>query len=171
MQDSYTTSSTETEEVVSTDLLQLVGFRIENELFGVEILKVKEIDRLMEITKVPNSPDFVEGVINLRGIIIPVVDLRKRFKLHDKGHDEKTRIVVIEVDHQTVGIIVDEVSHVIRIPRNIIEPPPPMVAGIGSEYIQGVGKLEKELLILLDMDRAFSIVEKRQLNEFEAQDT
>ena len=138
------------------ELMQLVTFSIGDEEFGVDILKVQEIIRTMEITKVPRAPHFVEGVINLRGKVIPIIDLRKRFGLEFRDHDKHTRIIVIEISSMIVGFVVDSVSEVLRIPSSTVEPPPPMVAGLESEYISGVGKLEDRLLILLDLDRLLS---------------
>jgi len=138
------------------ELLQLVTFSISDEEFGVDILKVQEIIRTMEISKVPRAPDFVEGVINLRGKVIPIIDLRRRFGLAHKLHDKNTRIIVIEMTDVIVGFVVDAVSEVLRIPASTVEPPPPVVAGMDSEYISGVGKLEDSLLILLDLDKLLS---------------
>ena len=138
------------------ELLQLVTFSISDEEFGVDILKVQEIIRTMEISKVPRAPDFVEGVINLRGKVIPIIDLRRRFGLAHKLHDKNTRIIVIEMTDVIVGFVVDAVSEVLRIPTSTVEPPPPVVAGMDSEYISGVGKLENSLLILLDLDKLLS---------------
>ncbi len=144
-------------------ILQLVSFKIGNEEFGIDILKVQEINRMMQITKVPNSPEFIEGVVNLRGRIIPVMDLRTRLNMLRIAHDNLTRIIVVELEGITVGFIVDEVSEVLRIPKSITEPPPAMTAGIDSEYITAVGKLEDRLIILLDLGKIFSIDEKVKL--------
>ena len=138
------------------ELLQLVTFSTGDEEFGVDILRVQEIIRTMAITKVPKAPEFVEGVINLRGKVIPIIDLRRRFGLQSKAHDKHTRIIVIEINTMIVGFVVDSVSEVLRIPASTVEPPPPVVAGLESEYISGVGKLEDRLLILLDLDRLLS---------------
>jgi len=138
------------------ELMQLVTFSIGEEEFGVDILKVQEIIRTMEITKVPKAPVFVEGVINLRGKVIPIIDLRRRFGLSSKEHDKHTRIIVIEINNMIVGFVVDSVSEVLRIPAGTVEPPPAVVAGMESEYISGVGKLQDRLLILLDLDRLLS---------------
>jgi len=152
---------TEIEKKVDlTELLQLVSFKIGEEEFGVDILKVQEINRMLEITKVPNAPSFVEGVVNLRGRIITVVDLRSRLDMPRVDHNAKTRIVVVDLGSRTVGFIVDEVSEVLRIPRDITEPPPPMVANVDTDYITAVGKLEDRLLILLDLDKIFSFDEE-----------
>ncbi len=145
------------------ELIQLVTFSIGEEEFGVDILKVQEIIRTMEITRVPRAPDFVEGVINLRGKVIPIIDLRKRFGLPTRDHDQHTRIIVIEISNMIVGFVVDSVSEVLRIPEGTVEPPPPVVSGLESEYISGVGKLEDRLLILLDLDRLLSSEEQEQL--------
>jgi purine-binding chemotaxis protein CheW len=138
------------------ELIQLVTFSIGEEEFGVDILKVQEIIRTMEITKVPRAQVFVEGVINLRGKVIPIIDLRRRFGLSSKAHDKHTRIIVIEINNMIVGFVVDSVSEVLRIPSGTVEPPPPVVAGMDSEYINGVGKLQDRLLILLDLDKLLS---------------
>ncbi|MBD5417212.1 MAG: chemotaxis protein CheW [Desulfovibrio sp.] len=138
------------------ELLQLVTFSIGDEEFGVNILKVQEIIRTMEITKVPRAPEFVEGVINLRGKVIPIIDLRRRFGLAPKAHDKNTRIIVIEINNIIVGFVVDAVSEVLRIPASTVEPPPPVVAGVESDYISGVGQLQDRLLIMLDLDKLLS---------------
>lgn len=146
------------------ELLQLVTFSIGEEEFGVNILKVQEIIRTMDITKVPRAPDFVEGVINLRGKVIPIIDLRNRFGLSSKPEDKDTRIIVIEINNIIVGFVVDAVSEVLRIPAGTVEPPPPVVAGVESDYISGVGKLKERLLIMLDLDRLLSTEDMDMLN-------
>lgn len=148
------------------ELLQLVTFSIGEEEFGVDILKVQEIIRTMEITKVPRAPEFVEGVINLRGKVIPIIDLRRRFGLAHKAHDSHTRIIVIEINSMIVGFVVDSVSEVLRIPVSTVEPPPPVVAGLDSDYISGVGKLQDRLLILLDLDKLLSDADLERLSQF-----
>jgi len=137
------------------DLLQLVSFHIGGEEFGLNILRVQEIIRIQALTRVPNSPDFVDGVINLRGKVIPVIALRKRFGLEELAHDKQTRIVVIEVKGTVLGFIVDSVSEVLRIPASTVEPPP-RLGKVEREYVSGVGKLDNRLLILLDVDRLMS---------------
>ena len=149
------------------DVLQLVTFHVGDEEFGVDILEVREINRMMDITRVPHAPEFVEGVINLRGQVIPVVDLRTRFRLGAVEHDKHTRIVVVELREMVVGFLVDSVSEVLRVPREHIEPPPPIVGSIGSEYLQGVIKLEDRLLILLDLHKLLSGGETRELEGFD----
>jgi purine-binding chemotaxis protein CheW len=140
-----------------TEELQLVSFNIGSEEFGVDILKVQEINRMVEITKVPQAPHYVEGVINLRGKVIPIVDLRKRFDLELKEHDKNTRIVVVDIEGNVMGMIVDAVSEVLRLPASTIEAPPEIVTGINSDYIKGVAKLDDRLLIFLDLSKVIDV--------------
>jgi len=152
----------------STELLQLVSFMIGDEEFGVNILFVHEINRMIQITKVPNAPSFVDGVINLRGRIIPVIDLRAKLGIDRKVHDKNTRIVVVEVGGKTVGFIVDAVKEVLRIPKSITEAPPELVSGANSEFIMAVGKLEDRLITLIDLEKILSTNEKIKLHEVAA---
>lgn len=154
------------DDVIQTSddsLIQIVSFKIADEEFGINILKVQEINRISAITSLPNSPEFVEGVINLRGTVIPVVSLRKRFKLPVFEMNINTRIVVVEVSGRTFGFIVDAVSEVLRIPVSSIEPPPVMVAGIDSTYILGVTKWHDRLLILMDLDKILTMNQLSQI--------
>ena len=107
----------------------------------------------------------MDGVINLRGKVIPIIDLRRRFGMPRKDQDKNTRIVVVELSGRTLGFVVDAVSEVLRIPKSVTEPPPPIVAGINAEYITAVGKLEDRLLILLDLEKVLSDSEKAELKE------
>jgi purine-binding chemotaxis protein CheW len=120
------------------DLFQLVSFKLGTEEFGVDILDVQEINRMTEITTVPQAPEFVEGVINLRGKVIPIVDLRKRVDMGVKEYDKDTRIVVVNIEKNTVGLIVDSVSEVLRIPKSSVEPPPSMISGLESDFLTDV---------------------------------
>ena len=138
------------------DQLQLVSFVLAGEEFAVDILAVQEINRMMDLTRVPQSPPEVEGVINLRGKIIPVVDLRKRFGMPAVERTEQSRIVVVEINKRVLGFLVDRVNEVLRIDRGIVEPAPRMACSIESEFIAGVGKLEDRLLILLDLNKLFA---------------
>jgi purine-binding chemotaxis protein CheW len=140
----------------------LVSSKIEEEEFGIEILKVQEIIKMMSITKIPNTPEFIEGIINLRGRIIPVVDLRIRLGLIKQTYTKNTRIVVVELNNHIIGFIVDEVSEVIRITKDTTEEPPAMISGINREFVTAIGKLEDRLLILLDLEKVFSSIEYEQ---------
>lgn len=148
------------------DILQLVTFHVAREEFAVDILDVREINRMMEITRVPHAPEFVEGVINLRGQVIPVVDLRKRFGLEAGERDKNTRIVVVELGAKVVGFLVDSVSEVLRVSTSLVEPPPALASGIEADYIRSVVKLEDRLLVLLDLHRLLNRGEARELQEF-----
>jgi purine-binding chemotaxis protein CheW len=141
-------------------MIQLVTFRLGSEEYGIDIMKVQEIIRIQSITRVPQMPAFIEGVINLRGSVIPVLDLRKRFEMEGTAIDHEARIVIVNVDGRTIGVVVDAVSEVKRLSESQIEPPPPVVAGIGHEYLRGVGKLDGRLIILLDLEKILSSEEK-----------
>ncbi len=141
---------------LNTELLQFVSFNLGDEEYAIEILKVQEIIRMIEITRVPNSPEFINGVINLRGRVIPVLDLGKRIGLPEKEHSGDSRIIVVEIQNKVIGFIVDKVNIVLRINQNIVEPTPELVGKIESEFISGIAKMEKNLLILLDLDKVIS---------------
>jgi purine-binding chemotaxis protein CheW len=141
---------------VTDELLQLVSFKIGEEEFGVDILKVQEINRMIDVTRVPNAPDYVEGVVNLRGKVIPVVDLRKRLGMASKEKDKNTRIIIVELSGKTVGFVVDAVREVLRIPKSVTEPPPTLTSGTNAEYITAVGKLDDRLLTLLDLEKVLN---------------
>jgi purine-binding chemotaxis protein CheW len=140
------------------ELTQLVRFMLADEEYGVEVLKVREIIRMPTITKMPNTPQYVEGVINLRGKVIPIISMRNRFGLMESETGGQTRIMVMDVDGALTGFIVDSVSEVIRIQGSEIQPPPSMVVsgGVGQEFITGVFNHAERLLVILDVDRMFS---------------
>jgi purine-binding chemotaxis protein CheW len=155
------------DEVQTTQELQLVVFRLAQEEYGLPITKVQEINRMVPITKLPQTPSFVEGVINLRGRIIPVIDLRKRFQLGKNEQSEDTRIIIVEVDGQTVGVTVDQVAEVVRLPGNAVEPPPPTFI-LEAQYVNGIGKLDDRLLILLNIDKILTSQEAIALKKISA---
>lgn len=144
--------------------VQLVIFKLANEDYGLPIQKVQEINRIVPVTRLPQTPDFMEGIINLRGRVIPVVDLRKRFGLIAKPHEDDTRIMIVDIGGQTVGIIVDAVNEVVQMPGSSIEPPPPTFI-LDARYIEGVGKLENRLIILLNIDQVLTSQETIALKE------
>lgn len=145
--------------------VQVVGFRIGRETFGLPIGSVREIVRVPEITSVPNAPDFIEGVINLRGRIIPVVDLRKRFGEAVGAPSKKNRIVVVEVESRSIGLMVNSASEVLKIPPSEIEPPHSVFQEGDLNYITGVGKLHGRLVILLDLSKILQRGELRRLED------
>lgn len=137
----------------SAGSLQLVSFQLAQEEYGIEITKVQEIILMGEITRVPQTPKYIKGLINLRSTVIPIVDLRQRFGLEEQELADESRIMVVNVAGKTIGIIVDAVSEVLRVSPDRIAPPPPTVAGLGREYLTGLAKLDDRLLILLDIDK------------------
>ncbi len=145
--------------------LQVVGFRIGRETFGVPISLVREIVRVPEITSVPNAPEYIEGVINLRGRIIPVVDLRKRFRENVAAPTKKNRIVVVEAEGRLIGLLVNSASEVLRILPSEIEAPQDVFQEGELNYITGVGKLRGRLVILLDLNKILQRGELRRLDE------
>ena len=153
---------------VSARERQLVIFQLAREVYGLDIHWVREIITLQEITRVPGAPEFVEGVINLRGHVIPVIDLRKRFGLEASADPRRTRIVVVDVPPHTLGLVVDAVTEVLRIPENVVEPAGNILAGIDIAFISGVAKLEHRLVILLDLQRLLQAAEVKALEQVEA---
>lgn len=150
-------------------LLQLVTFQLSEELYGIDIMDVKEIVPLHEIRTIPNAPTFVEGLYNLRGEIIPVINLHKRFHLKKAvvGEDEAllSGFIIIDIDGMKLGVIIDKVERVISIDYKEIQPPPQMITGIGAEYIQGVVNQESGYLIILEIRKLFSAKELRKIEE------
>ncbi len=144
-------------------LSQIVSFRLANEEYGVDIMRAREIIMISQITRVPEVPDFICGLINLRGHVIPIVDLRKRFGLEAREHDENTRVIVATVGAKTIGVVVDAVTEVLRIHAEQIEPAPSSIAGLDHEYIRGLVKLDQRLLILLDIEKILTNEQQREL--------
>ena len=144
-------------------ILQLVGFKVEREFFGVQIAAVKEIVRVPQITPVPDTPIFVEGVINLRGMVVPVIDMRKRIGAPPVERQKENRVLILELDGKIVGITVDSASEIIKLPEDAIEPPPEIVSYLGGEYVTGVGKLKERLIVLLDLARLLRPEEMKRM--------
>lgn len=144
---------------------KVVVFRLGEEEYGVDILQVKTIERMMKITRVPKAPSFVEGVVNLRGEIIPIIDLRKRFDLPAREVSENTHIIVVKIEDLVVGMIVDGVTEVMSISQEAIELPPAIIGGINAAYLKGVAKVDNRLIILLNLDRILNIEEISQLEK------
>ncbi|MBS3886887.1 MAG: chemotaxis protein CheW [Dethiobacter sp.] len=147
--------------------LQLVAFFLQGEEFAVDIQRVREVLKLPPITPLPQSLDFIEGVINLRGEVIPVIDLRKRFRLADAAKSEKARIIIVEIDEGMVGLIVDSVTEVLHLNPSAIEPPPRRLAGTRTEFISGVGKLGDRLIIILHLEKILSAEEQLEMEHLQ----
>lgn len=148
------------------NIIQLVSFELGGEEYGVDVLAVREIIRMPAITRMPNTRDYVDGIINLRGAVVPIISLRKRFGLCESELDHQSRILVMEVGDGMTGFVVDAVSEVIRIQGNDIQPPPSLVlaGGLSQEFITGVYKHDERLLIIVDLGRMFSGEEQEYLN-------
>lgn len=147
--------------------IQLVTFKLGKEEFGFDILKVREINKMMSMTKVPGAPAFMEGIMNLRGHVIPVINLRRLMGMENREYNRETSIVVIDIPGKTYGFIVDAVREVLRIPVTVTEPPPALTAGVESGFVTSIAKLDDRLLFLLDIEKvtAFDAASKNlQIN-------
>lgn len=147
---------------------QLVVFNLANECYGVAIASVESIVKMQPITAVPRAPEFVEGVTNLRGNVLPVIDLRKRLGLATQGETKDTRIVVVEMNGLKIGMVVDAVTEVLRVDESAIEPPSPIVTTVNSVFITGIAKVDERLVILLDLARVLSTDEQDGLKTLQA---
>ena len=154
-------------DVNKTESKQLVTFQLGEELYGVNIMDVKEIVRVQSIRSIPNAPTYVEGIFNLRSEIIPIINLHKRFHLRKLVSSEEDELlsgfVILDIDGMKLGIIIDRVSRVVTIEKDDVQPPPQMVSGIGAEYILGVVRQEKGYLIILDIRDLFNAKELQKL--------
>ncbi|AHC14547.1 chemotaxis protein CheW [Salinispira pacifica] len=149
--------------------LQLVTFQLGNELYGIDIMDVEAIVQVEEVREIPNSPNYVEGIFNLRGEIIPVINLHTRFHLAKPEMSEEDELlsgfIIINIDEMQIAVIIDKVSRVITIDLDEIQPPPQMLSGIGAEYIQGVVNKQDGYLIILDIRRLFNVRELQALEQ------
>jgi purine-binding chemotaxis protein CheW len=151
------------------DQSQLVTFQLGEELYGINIMDVKEIVRVQEIRALPNAPIYVEGIFNLRSEIIPIINLHKRFHLKKILNSEEDELlsgfIILDIDGMKLGVIIDRVSRVVTIEKEEVQPPPQMLTGIGAEYIQGVVRQEKGYLIILDIRDLFNPKELQKIAE------
>lgn len=147
------------EQTYASEEFQLVAFKLNREEYGVSILYVQEIKRLTDITRVPYTPDFIKGVINLRGSVLPVIDLKKRLGLADEPYSEDTRIIIVKVEDISIGMIVDAVTEVLEVDPEHIEAPGAVVdGGNGNNFISGVGNVEDRLVIMLNINEIIGLV-------------
>lgn len=145
--------------------VQLVTFRLGQEEFGLDVFKVHEILRYQAPTAMPRAPEFVEGVLDVRGALVPVVDLRRRFELPEPAVDDDTRIVLVDFHGERLGLVVDAVTEVLRAPETAVSPPPSYFRGLAAEFIRGIVRLEGRLVVLIDLDRILSTQERLALQQ------
>jgi purine-binding chemotaxis protein CheW len=150
------------------ELRQFIGFSVGEEEYGLELLRVKEVIRMRQITWLPKVPSFVKGIINLRGDVIPIIDLRDKFGLESRGDTTQTRVVVVEMEGRLTGLVVDSASQVVRIAVDQIDLPPPVSGGFSQKLITGVGKIDDRLVILLNADSILTVDEKMALSSIDA---
>lgn len=146
---------------------QYVVFNLGKEEYGIDIMNVREIVQYQESVKIPNSPNFIEGIINFRGKVIPIVCLKKRFGIEDKAKDANTRIIVINLNDKQIGFLVDEASQTVRLDDSNIDSTPDIITGIERKYITGVGKLDNRLIILIDLEKVLTEDEREKINMLE----
>ena len=142
---------------------QLVIFKVGQEVFGVDIVAVEGIVKIQELTRIPQAPAYMEGITNLRGSVLPVIDLARRLGMPDQGRTQEARIMVVFAGEVKLGMIVSAVLEVLTIESSIIEPPPPMASTVNTEYIVGIVNIEKRLIILLDLVKVLTSDEKIQV--------
>ncbi|NIK10809.1 chemotaxis protein CheW [Alkalibacillus almallahensis] len=149
-------------EVMQDD--KVIVFKLKDEEYGIPIEHVGSIERIFNITRVPRAPKFVKGVMNLRGVITPIIDLRERFGLETVEQTESTRIIIIHVDDKSIGVIVDAANDVVDVPQEKVEPSPEVVGAVNADYIRGVAKIDQRLLILLNLEKVLSEEEFDELS-------
>lgn len=157
--------------MVSQELIsdkKIVVFRVKDEEYGVDVHEVRSIERIQPITRVPGAPSFVKGVINLRGSVTPIIELRGRLGFESEEYGDQTRIIVVGVDDLEIGLIVDSCNDVVDVPQGAIEPPPSVVGGINASYLDGVAKIDNRLFILLNLSKVLKEEEVVQLEQMES---
>lgn len=146
--------------------IKVVVFALGKEEYGVEVEKVRTIERMMPMTRVPKTPDFVKGVVNLRGVVVPVIDLRERFGLETSEYTDNTRIIIVKQESIEVGLIVDAANDVVDVDEEQIEEPPEIVGGIRAKYLRGIAKIDEErLLVLMNLQEVLNKSEIVQLEQ------
>jgi purine-binding chemotaxis protein CheW len=143
--------------------VKVIVFQLQDEEYGIPVHQVRSIEKMQHITRVPRTAPFVKGVINLRGVVTPIIDLRVRFELEEQAYTDSTRIIIVALDQMEVGLIVDAANDVIDIPVSLIEPRPEVVGNVEVEYITGVAKVDKRLIILLNLEKVLTRDEENSL--------
>lgn len=155
------------EQKEKVTVTKYIVFKLKEEIYGVPVEQVRSIERIQSITRVPGAPTFVQGVINLRGVVLPVIELRKRLNFESEEYTDNTRIIIVNVDDVEVGLIVDSARDVIDIPDDQVEAAPEIVGGVEAEYIRGVAKLDSNLLIILNLDKVLNPDEIEEIKNIE----
>jgi purine-binding chemotaxis protein CheW len=150
--------------------VQLVTFRVGGEEFGLDVFAVHEILRYQEPTPMPRAPEFVEGVLDVRGTLVPVVDLRRRFETPEVAYDFDTRIILVDFNDERLGLVVDSVTEVLRAPETAVSPPPAYIRGLAAEFVRGIVRVGDRLVVLMDLDRILSSEERIALAHADAED-
>lgn len=153
-------------ELVQQRDMKIIIFQMMDKEYAIGVEAVQSIEKPISITRVPKTPSYVKGVINLRGVVTPIVDLRERFNLEPKEFDDNTRIIIVSLEEYNVGLIVDAANDVLDIPIEFIEPQPEVVGSVESEFISGVVKIEKRLLVMLNLEKVLVPVKRVEFNEF-----
>ena len=148
--------------------MKVIVFRLGDEEYGVPINYVGSIERMLEITRIPNTPAFIKGVINLRGVVTPVIDLRERFGMESASYSNRTRMITVHIEEKEVAMIVDEANDVVDLKEDDVEDPPEVIGSVDTDYVRGVAKLQDRLLILLNLEQVLSNEEMRQLSVVDA---
>ncbi|WP_054693710.1 chemotaxis protein CheW [Geotalea toluenoxydans] len=143
--------------------IQVACFTLDDNIYAVDIMRIREIIKPQKLTSLPKAPPYVEGIINLRGSVIPVIDLRKRFDLPVREIDSAVRLLIVRVAKQLLGFVVDNVTEVITVPARDIKPPPQIAGGIGAQYLLGVCLFQEALIMLLNIDTIFTAREASEL--------
>ena len=156
-------TNTATRETATTEVKQLISFTVGNEEYGLELLRVKEVIRMRQVTWLPKAPSCVKGIINLRGQVIPIIDLRERFDLPHARDTAMTRVIVVEIERKPVGMVVDSASQVVRVPVDQFEPPPPVLGEEASSFISAVGKIGDRLVTIMDVEKLLGREEMRRI--------
>ncbi|KXH80002.1 chemotaxis protein CheW [Sporosarcina sp. HYO08] len=150
---------------VEQKAMKVIVFQLEEKEYAVGVQFIQSIERMQSITRVPNAPSFVKGVINLRGVVTPIIDLREKLDLAPKEMDEQTRIIIVTLEKYDVGLIVDAANDVIDLPVTAIEPQPEVVGTVASAFISGVAKVDKRLFVMLDLEKLLEPIKRGDTND------
>ena len=151
--------------------IQVVSFQLGEEVYAIDIMEIKQIVNMQEVREIPNAPPYVEGILNLRGTITPIINLHKRFVLSKPEMSEEDKLlsgfIILEIHNMTLGVIIDKILRVVTLDAEMVQPPPQMISGIGVEYIQGVVNIDGNYIIILNIERLFNPKELQQLSSIQ----